>query len=562
MKFKLATLEVLFISLALSGCGGSDNKTASNEDANDTVREVLAEVTALEGTPFSVELPNADSAVHSVGGVYITSENDSATLGGIAPSVDEDTSFDINVGDESVIKLFVKNKELPVISESEHTYAFSSANIAKYNGYISNGNNIPLVDIEGQLVHYPVTVSKYAHDLYANYLLTNDAAVYGKFIINVNWLRDNCIYTEYGFCSWRTEPSYSGYNTGPDWASAMAQGQAISALISASSLTQDSSYMKVAQDAIAAFYYPGELKGVSSKWGDNIWYEEYTSETPARVLNGFLFALAGLYDAAMIAEDESAKLLWAQGLDVLAKKIDLYDADFTSLYDNDVIKRFANAKTATLDGYHELHVLQLSWLYQVTQNELFLEYFQKFLADDIGTFDLVKLNGVETKKIVNIQASHSVAPETNGPEFLNDRNWTYGNYWSTHRHGTFLDIQLNALDNSPGIQCIMMAARDEKYFPATFDLYTSTADGEFQLAVSKEVVKEIEPIDHKWEYLNKQSIARTYCFNEEVHSASDTIRLKLELGDVGLIALREIDVHYRRLIMEYRLLEIYENWVN
>jgi heparosan-N-sulfate-glucuronate 5-epimerase len=236
-----------------------------------------------------------------------------------------------------------------------------------------------LVAIGEQQVNYPVTVSKYAHDLYANYRSSGNVDVLDKFYINANWLRDNCVYTKYGFCSWRTEPAYTPYETGTDWPSAMAQGQAISVMISAYSLTQDTNYLKVAQDAMAAFFYPANVKGVKSDWDGGVWYEEYASENPAHVLNGFIVAMAGIYDAVELLDNESAKIAFDLGIENLKTKLTRYDVDFTSLYDqNDQQLRFANAnanaKARSLDGYHELHILQLAWLYQKSSRSAIFSY--------------------------------------------------------------------------------------------------------------------------------------------------------------------------------------------
>lgn len=531
----------------IQGCSGNSEKK----------QEIVKSINALEGTPFSVELNSPPSDLKA-DNVFVSYEGN--FLKGIAPSVREDTIFEINLGDERIVEIAVTNKSLPEISSKLRPYAFSSPNIAKYNNYLKTGNPVPLVPIGSEMVHYPVTVSKYAHDLYANFLITGDDDIYDKFIINADWLKNNCIYTNYGFCSWRTEPAYTPYNTGDDWASAMGQGQSISVLISAASLTGDSSYLSVAQDAVAAFYYPGNVKGVNSTWDDHLWYEEYTSESPEHVLNGFLFSVAGLYDAMELLNDVSAENLWIEGMKALESKLSLYDAGFTSLYDNADVKRFANAKGRSLDGYHELHILQLAWLYQVTKNAQFKTAFHKFLANDIGSFRSKKVKSLDSQKIKKITASHSVRVDSNGPSFLNDRNWTYGNYWSTNRNGTYIELELNGVDNSDGISCVMMAARETKYFPSSFELHTTDDAGQFNVSLTREQVSNIEPIDNKWVWDDKESIARNYCFENPIKT-NNKLRIVTFLGEGNLIALRELDVHFRRESLEDEILDIYSSWV-
>lgn len=541
-------LTVFVFVFLLFGCG-------SDKSSDKTVFD---EISSMEGLPFSFDLPKGIKlSDNQVDDIYITFDNNE--IKGVAPSVDEDTTFNILLSNQEILLIHVTNREYVTISADTRNYAFANGNITKYNQFLTDNVDVPLVDISGQKVHYPVTVSKYAHDLYANYRSSKDPLVLDKFFINAHWLRDNCIYTLYGFCSWRTEPEYTPYTTGFDWSSAMAQGQAISVMISAYSLTQDDAYLKVAQDAIAAFHYPGKVKGVNSDWDGYVWYEEYTSEKPAHVLNGFLFAIAGLYDAMELLNDSSAKLAFESGIVALKEKLDVYDADFTSLYDNEVEqKRFASAKTNSLDGYHELHILQLAWVFQVTQEPKFLNVFKKFLSNDIGSFNTRKMKSGPSVKIASLTTTHSVNVKTNGPEYLTDRNWTYGNYWSTHRNGTEIEFTLNDVDYSPGVNCIMMSSISPKFFPESFDVFTYDGDN-WLLAFARESVENLTYVDHVWVYQGKETTARTYCFNEMLKT-SKKLKLSLVLPDSNLIALKEINVHYSRENIENELLSIYQSW--
>jgi len=545
MKFKF----LLILLPLLYGCN-------SNEKTNNIT--VLNEVTIVEGMPFSLNIPQGETVLDSQkGSVYFVINNNS--ISGVSPNVDMDTAFDILLSDEKAIRLNVINQSVKEIDTPTRNYAFANSNIVKYNQFLPEGNNIPLVSIGSEQVNYPVTVSKYAHDLYAHYKSTGDTTSLDKFYINANWLRDNCVYTDYGFCSWRTAPAYTPYETGTDWPSAMAQGQAISVMISAYSLSQDTSYLKVAEDAISAFFYPAEKKGVMSNWEGGVWYEEYASENPAHVLNGFIFSMAGLYDAVDLLDSEAAKIAFNLGIENLKNKLTRYDADFTSLYDqNDQQLRFANAKARSLDGYHELHILQLAWLYQVTQEPLFLSMFQKFLADDIATFRTRKIKSGLSNRIESIDVSYSVRPETNGPSYLTDRIWTYGNYWSTNKNATEVIVNLNEINNSEGVKCLMMSSIDTKFFPKYFDVF-SYVDGAWNLAVTREVVEQIHYTEHTWKYQGKEATARTYCFDEPIQT-TDKFKLEVYLGSSNLIALKELDVHFRRPNIEQELLSIYDSW--
>jgi len=547
MKFSSKVILITLLPLFF-GCNSSDSEKVT----------VIKEVSSTEGSLFSFELPEGTNLLDENNSeIYFKLVDGQVT--GTTPSVDENKSFLFKLNDYQAVELKVTNKDYVPLEEKTRTYAFSSSNIGKYGQFLTSGNDIPLFKIGDEEVHYPVTVSKYAHDLYASYLINDSAETLELFYINANWLRDNCIYTPYGFCSWRTAPAYTPYKTGPDWPSAMAQGQAISVMISAYSITKDSSYLKVAQDAIAAFNYPGELKGVNSQWDEYYWYEEYTSEEPARVLNGFLFAIAGLYDALELLDDETAEIAFEQGVLALKNKLHLYDADFTSLYDNEqAVKRYASAKGRSLDGYHELHIFQFAWLYQVTQDTQFLDIFKKFLANDIGLFRSRQIKSGDSNRIEAINVTHSVNSTTNGPIHLTDRNWTYGNYWSTHRNGTEVIFDLNEINDSEGVKCLMMSSIDTKYFPKYFDIYSYQND-QWDLAMTREEVGEIAYTDHTWAYQSHTSTARTYCFESPIKT-TDKLKIAVYLSDSNLVAIREMDVHYNRSKIELELLSIYDKW--
>jgi heparosan-N-sulfate-glucuronate 5-epimerase len=184
--------------------------------------------------------------------------------------------------------------------------------------------------------------------------------------------------------------------------------------------------------------------------------------------------------------------------------------------------------------------------------------FNKFLADDIATFRTRKMKSGLSNRIETIEASYSVRPETNGANWLNDRIWTYGNYWSTNKNGTAVIFTLNEINESEGVQCIMMSSIDTKFFPKYFDVF-SYNNGQWQLEVEREIVEQIEYTDHTWLYQGKTATARTYCFNQPIKT-TDKLKIELYLGASNLIALKEIDIHFRRANIEQELLSIYDNW--
>jgi heparosan-N-sulfate-glucuronate 5-epimerase len=139
------------------------------------------------------------------------------------------------------------------------------------------------------------------------------------------------------------------------WVSAMAQGLAMSLLTRAHLLTGDPVYLAVAERALAPFARDTRRGGVVASLAGRPWYEEYPSVRPTHVLNGFMFALIGLYDECRWAP--RACRLFDVGMRSLRLRIRFFDRPGGSFPD-------PGAVPAGRD-YHRLHVALLTALTSV-----------------------------------------------------------------------------------------------------------------------------------------------------------------------------------------------------
>ena len=79
----------------------------------------------------------------------------------------------------------------------------------------------------------------------------------------------------------------------------MAQGHGISMMVRAANSLGDPSFWVAAGRALEPFKNAPKNKGVRNLvFGKYVWYEEYPFEDGLFVLNGFIYALIGLYDLA------------------------------------------------------------------------------------------------------------------------------------------------------------------------------------------------------------------------------------------------------------------------
>jgi hypothetical protein len=139
------------------------------------------------------------------------------------------------------------------------------------------------------------------------------------------------------------------------WVSAMAQGMAMSLLTRAHLLTGDPMYAAAAERALAPFARDTRRGGVVASFGGRPWYEEYPSVRPTHVLNGFMFALIGLYDECRWVPRACG--VFDVGMRSLRLRIRYFDRPGGSFY-------YPRAIPVGRD-YHRLHVALLTALTSV-----------------------------------------------------------------------------------------------------------------------------------------------------------------------------------------------------
>lgn len=146
----------------------------------------------------------------------------------------------------------------------------------------------------------------------------------------------------------------------PPWLSALAQGQAASVLVRAFLHTGDERRAGAARRAIAPLL-PGSSSGLVAATAYGPVPEEAPSVPPSLILNGWIYALWGLWDVARSLGDAASEEGFAASAECLRRSLDRYDNGWWSLYSlypyrlPDLAKPF----------YHRLHIDQLDVLYRL-----------------------------------------------------------------------------------------------------------------------------------------------------------------------------------------------------
>jgi len=106
------------------------------------------------------------------------------------------------------------------------------------------------------------------------------------------------------------------------WISAMIQGLAMSALVRAHRIGfRNIDLMELCRSATLVYSRTIEQGGVRTFEDGHVLYEEYPGYPLARILDGFLFGLLGLYDLWVETEDKNVKRLFEEGVDGLVHTI-------------------------------------------------------------------------------------------------------------------------------------------------------------------------------------------------------------------------------------------------
>jgi heparosan-N-sulfate-glucuronate 5-epimerase len=228
-------------------------------------------------------------------------------------------------------------------------------------------------------LHNPTGIANYGllryNDLIENTNKLN-SKVDSKVAIDkqVRWLIKNRIDTE-DMSFWYYNFPVPDLGCEPPWKSAMSQGLILSLLLRVYHLTRKSEYSELAERVALSMKTPTSEGGflyIDSQ-GD-YWYQEYMGNY-GYVLNGFIYAMWGVYDYYLYSNDEEYKMIFDRCIDTLRKNLEKYDWKIGipkwSVYD-------LKDKNPVNLFYHKLHISLLRDLYAVTKEKFLLVYANRW----------------------------------------------------------------------------------------------------------------------------------------------------------------------------------------
>lgn len=248
---------------------------------------------------------------------------------------------------------------------------------ANYQGHYDQ-NGIPKLDYHGEvgLQYNPIAIAQYGLGNFNHYHRSKQPSRKEKFLKVSDWLVENLEQNQQGVWVWNHHFDWEYRDTlKAPWYSALAQGQGISVLVRAHQVTSERQYLTAAEHALVSFDMDIAEGGV--KYVDDqgyVWFEEAVVDPPTHILNGFIWALWGLYDHYIYTEDSQSEELFNSGVRTLEEYISDYDIGFWSLYEQSGTR----LKMIASPFYHDLHIVQLKVMERLTGRDIFSSFAKQW----------------------------------------------------------------------------------------------------------------------------------------------------------------------------------------
>lgn len=242
--------------------------------------------------------------------------------------------------------------------------------ISDYHGVQRKVYN-PLIAANGGLLYY--------RDL-ENFVNTEKSKQY--FLNTADWLVENSINksnelrSREEYAVWEYDFPWRFYGwVEPPYYSALAQAESIYVLALAYDLTGDERYLTTANKAMMAFFVDYDAGGIATEEthdGSSMFLQILAKPgfVKTYVLNGHTQALIFLWRYYELTNDANAKSVFDKGVNYLKDNLWKYDTGSWSSYD-------LLDNLATIE-YHKAEISQLKELYDITGEDIFNEYADRF----------------------------------------------------------------------------------------------------------------------------------------------------------------------------------------
>lgn len=329
--------------------------------------------------------------------------------------------------------------------------------------------------------HNPLFIAVYANILYKEFF-RGDKEKRDGFLKQVDWLIDNSVKRE-DMVLWEYYFPHKKFKASPPWISGLTQGVILNILVRAYVLTGNKKYIETARKVFTPFTLNMHMGGLRSHVPNRgCFYEEVAKKgiPSAKILNGHIGALVGLWDYYRYTKIPEVKKAFDRGVRGLKWGLDKFDAKGTSYYS------LKPKIPVSLEGYNAQHIRQLLWLYKVTNDPFFLKYAIKFNYYIDHQYKVKVKGATQSKK--------------HGKENL---YLQFGNhYWSHNDFPTWVELDLGVPKTLTGIT--IFGGLLKKSFPKDFDILFSLSGKKWGNRI------EVRDNKRKVKYLNIEKITARF----------------------------------------------------
>lgn len=237
-------------------------------------------------------------------------------------------------------------------------------------------DGIPLLEFDGDICYFPVTIAQYALGNFDMYIDKGSSEYLEHLILCADWFVNNLNKINTDLYGYANNYDKDIYGLKKPWLSSLSQGQAMSVLSRAYYASGDNRYLGTCKKMLTSFELGNEKGGVLVDLNNGYFYEEYPSNPPSFVLNGFIFSLWGLLDYYISSRDNKALDLYNKGLNTLENNIGLYNIKVLNWSRYDLFP-FKITDIASI-FYHKLHIEQLKAMNKLTGKDIYREIYIKW----------------------------------------------------------------------------------------------------------------------------------------------------------------------------------------
>lgn len=244
-----------------------------------------------------------------------------------------------------------------------------------------DSDSVPLFEHGEKFYYHPVDLCHKAFTLLASFRQTGDSTQLTLLLKYVDRLiaesdeHGGAVYYPYHF-DFALHGLDEGLLVAP-WYSGMAQGEILGLLTRTFEVTGDSVYLDFAHRTFNSFL---RIRGESEPWTVFVdsrgcyWVEEYPVWEPSMTLNGFIFAVYGLYDYFQLTQDSETEKVLTECLSTVKNYLPLFRRPGKPSFYGLRFRHWSQQ-------YHLVHIKQLRQLYRYTRDPFFSDWADSLKAD-------------------------------------------------------------------------------------------------------------------------------------------------------------------------------------